>query len=133
MGKGRKTNLDTLLESLRKASEEDFLVFLESGIHPDEITRFIVINQEKETAYTVESKNDVVISCSCPQAVYRKQLCKHQIKVAGVHDMDLAILDYKHREELIDQDNKKDFDVQALREQIGTPTNKVQFPMSNEE
>ena len=107
MNKNRRTNLDTLLDSIKKAQEENLLVYIESGVYEDSLTRFIVVNQDKGTAYTIKANEDVVLSCTCQQAIYRKQLCKHQIKVAGAFDLDLALLDYKYREEMVNKEKEK--------------------------
>lgn len=107
MSKPKKTNLETLMESIRKAQDENLQVILETGVHKDGDVRFIVVNIDKGTAYTVKAKSDIVVSCSCQQAVYRKQLCKHQIKVAGVFGIDLAILDYKYRESLVQKEKEE--------------------------
>jgi hypothetical protein len=86
-----KTTLaQMLINSIDRAMMENLKVYRDGSVGQEQ--NFVVINHEHVDAYTVQVEEGIIQGCTCPHAHWRKTICKHQLKVALTHNMDIAQL-----------------------------------------
>lgn len=84
------TNTQMLVNSLDRAMMESLKVYRQGTVGFEQ--NFVVVNHENVDAYEVQVNEGIIKSCTCPHSTYRKACCKHMLKVAMVHDMDIEQL-----------------------------------------
>lgn len=84
------TNAQMLLNSLDRAMMENLKVFRNGGIGSE--GNFMVVNHENVDGYEVKVENGVIQECTCGHSHFRKAVCKHMLKVAMIHELDIAQL-----------------------------------------
>jgi hypothetical protein len=86
-----KTTLaEMLIASLDRAMMEDLKVYRHGGVGHE--GNFVVINHENVDAYEVKVEEGIIKECSCPHSYHRKTICKHMLKVAITHHLDIEQL-----------------------------------------
>jgi uncharacterized Zn finger protein len=86
----KTTNVMTLMASFDKAMMEDTKVYRNGSVGSEQ--NYIVVNHENVDAYEVTVEEGRITGCTCPHAFHRGAVCKHQIKVAMIHSMDITQL-----------------------------------------
>lgn len=84
------TNLTMLINSFDRALMEQLKVYRNGSVGSEQ--NFIVVNHENVDAYEVQVEDGKIVKCTCPHSVHRKAVCKHQIKVSMIHNMDITQL-----------------------------------------
>lgn len=84
------TNTQMLINSWDRAMMESLKVFRNGSVGSEQ--NFIVVNHENVDAYEVKVSEGKITSCTCPHSIHRKAICKHQLKVSIIHQMDIAQL-----------------------------------------
>ena len=79
-----------LMFSIDKAMMEDMKVYRSGTVGSEQ--NFVVVNHENVDAYEVQVEEGIIQRCTCPHSTYRKTICKHMLKVALVHNMDIEQL-----------------------------------------
>lgn len=88
------TNTQMLINSLDRAMMESLKVYRQGAVGSEQ--NFVVVNHKNVDAYEVQVEDGVIQKCTCPHSHHRKAVCKHQLKVSIIHNMDIAQL---HRQE----------------------------------
>lgn len=84
------TNTQMLINSLDRAMLEQLKVYRNGSIGKEQ--NFIVINHENVDAYEISVDNGTITGCTCGHAHFRKQICKHQLKVSIMHGLEIEQL-----------------------------------------
>lgn len=84
------TNMVMLINSIDRAVYENLKVFRSGGVGAE--GSFTVVNHENVDAYQVQVIDGIIQGCNCPHAFHRKTICKHQIKVSMIHELNIAQL-----------------------------------------
>lgn len=87
------TNTQMLVNSLDRAMMENLKVYRNGGVGSE--GNFLVVNHESVDGYDVVVKDGVITHCTCPHSHHRKAVCKHQLKVALTHNLDIEQLTRK--------------------------------------
>jgi len=85
------TNTQMLINSLDRAMMESLKVYRQGAIGKEH--NYIVVNHESVDAYEVSTEEGAITGCTCGHHHFRKQVCKHQIKVSMKFGLDIKQLE----------------------------------------